>query len=507
MKGSRILTRILLATSIIVTFLFVTVRAAEDKPAALPEKPDPAAQIVQPEKLKPARSAPQTPGPYTGKVVIISVGEEDLMSPARFEFMSRTLKRATSEGAEAVVFDLDTPGGLAWDTTTFIMQDLQKLAPRSVSFVNPRALSAGAMIAIGTDAIYMSKASTIGAATPVSGGGAKMDAAERAKMNSAMMAMARTAAKSKGHNPSVVEAMIDKDMGVKVGGVEVSPKGRIVTLDQEQATKLYDGKPLLAKGIVMDLAELKLREGFKGESITAKAHGFEYFALLITEWASILILIGIAGVYIEMQKPGFGVGGIIAALAFGLFFFGHYVAGSLVGYETVFIFVIGIAFLVVELFVFPGHVIFGLIGLACILGALIYTMAGWDVTVPDGKTFPVHVADYTAPLRQLAFGFVGGLVAIALLMRYFPGVGPFQRLMLQTVVAGEQASIEGNARSQTEVVKAGALGVTRSSMRPYGSVEFDGATFEAVVEGDYIAPDTPVRVRSVNGGRVVVERA
>lgn len=494
----------MIRTLFAVTFAFAVILSAR---AEEPKTPVPALPPLTAPFTKPATEAAHTTGEFTGKVVVITVGEEDLMSPARFEFMSRMLKRATSEGAEAVVFDLDTPGGLAWDTTTFIMQDLQKLGPRSVAFVNPRALSAGAMIAIGTDVIYMSPASTIGAATPISGDGSKFDAAERAKMNSAMMAMARTAAKSKGHNPALVEAMIDKDMGVKIGNVEVSPKGRIVTLDQEQATKLYDGKPLLAKAVVKDLAELKQREGFKGESVIVKPHGFERVALWITEWAGILILIGIAGVYVEMQKPGFGIGATIAGIAFGLFFFGHFVAGSLAGYETVFVFVIGIALIMLEYFVFPGHVIPGLLGLLCICGALIYTMAGWDVTVPEGGTFPVHLSDYSAALRHFVFGFLGALVVIGLLMRFFPVVGPFRRLMLHNAVAGNQTAIEGHAQSHASRIQAGTLGVTRSAMRPYGNVECDGEHFEAVVEGDYLAPGTAVRVRSVKHGHVIVERA
>jgi membrane-bound serine protease (ClpP class) len=147
-------------------------------------------------------------GSYSGKVVVIPVGEDDLISRARFEFMSRTLERCTVEGAEAVIFDLDTPGGLLWDTVELMMTDLQKLKPRSFAYVNPRALSAGAMIAVATDGIYMAPTSSAGAASPVYGGG-EMGDAERAKMNSATMGMARAVAKQKGHNPAVIEAMID----------------------------------------------------------------------------------------------------------------------------------------------------------------------------------------------------------------------------------------------------------------------------------------------------------
>ena len=454
-----------------------------------------------------ASPAPVKQGDYTGRVVVIPVGTEDLTTPARFEFMSRTLKRATEEGAEAVVFDLDTPGGLAWDTTTLMMGDMQKLGPRSIAFVNPRALSAGAMIAMATDVIYMSPASSIGAATPISGGGEKFDDAERAKMNSAMMAMARTSTKAKGHNSAIIEAMIDKDVGLKIGEEEICAKGRILTLDQEQATKVRDGKPLLAKGIIKDLSELRQREGLKGETVIAEPRGFEYVAILITKYAAILLLIGLAGGYLEMQHPGMTLPGVVAAIAFGLFFFGHYVAGSLAGYETVVLFAIGLALIAVEFFVFPGHIIPGAVGLLLVLGALIYTMAGWDVTVPEGGTFPVKISDYTTPLRNLALAFTGAVALIALLMHYFPSSGPFRRLVLQTSVGGAQASIQGVAQSLAAQINIGDTGITKSALRPYGNVDFNGLHMEAMIEGDYIPPQTAVRVVSINAGKVNVERA
>ena len=182
---------------------------------------------------------------YAGKVVIFPVGEEDLIARARFEFMSRTLKRCTAEGAEAVIFDLDTPGGLLWDTVELMMTDLQKLKPRSFAFVNPRALSAGAMIAVATDGIYMAPTSSAGAASPVYGSGEEMGEAERAKMNSATMSMARSVAKQKGHNPAVIEAMIDMGKELKVNGKTIDTKKEILTLDAEQAVQLVDGKPRL----------------------------------------------------------------------------------------------------------------------------------------------------------------------------------------------------------------------------------------------------------------------
>lgn len=446
-------------------------------------------------------------GDYTDKVVVIPIGEEDLMNPARFEFMSRTMTRATEQGAKAVVFNLNTPGGLAWNTSTVVMEDMKKLGCRSIAYVNPRAMSAGALVALATDVIYMSPVSSIGAATPISMGPEEIDEHKRAKLNSGFMAMARSAAKAKGHNPDVVDSMIDKDVGLKVGNTEIVPKGKICTLDQQQATTVYDGKPLLAKAIARDIAEVLKQEGLPNDTVTAEPKGFEMVAIWITQYAAILLLIGIAAGYIEMQHPGFGVPGIISVIAFALFFFGHAVAGSLVGYETVFIFLVGVVLIIVELFIFPGHLIPGLLGLLCVFGALIYTMAGWDIYVPEGKAFPVRFSAYTAALQNLGIAFVGAVAIIILFMRFFPTTGPFKFLVLRTKVAGEQAAIEGEGQREISHVQVGASGVTRSAMRPYGHVDFEGRLLEAMVEGDYLAPGASVRVRAIRGGRIIVERA
>lgn len=441
---------------------------------------------------------------YEGKVVVIRVGEADLMNPAKFEFMSRALKRASEENAEAVLFDMDTPGGMAWNTTTMAMEDLQKMKVKTVTYVNPRALSAGALIALGTDAIYMGPVSTIGAATPVSSMGGELGEAERAKMNSALMAMARSAAKAKGHREEVANSMVDKDVGLKIGDKELVPKGQICSLDQDQATQVIDGKPVLAKAVAKDLEEVKRLEGLRGESVVVEPKGFEMVAIWITQYAAVLLLIGLAAGYLEMQAPGFGLPGIVAAMAFFLFFFGHYVAGSLVGYETLAIFILGVALIMVEFFVFPGVVLPGLVGLVMVVGALVYTMAGWEFTVPEGGVVPVRWDDYAMPLVNMALAFIGAVVVILLTMRFLPDVGPFRHMVLQTAVGGAQASIEGERQRMVSKIEVGSEGVTRTAMRPYGDVEFEGAMMEAMSEGDYLLPGTAVKVKSLNGGKVVV---
>ena len=469
-----------------------------------------------------SESAPQPPAEakkpvitrsqsYQGRVVVIPVGEDDLIIPARFEFMKRTLNLCNEQGAEAVIFDLDTPGGLAWDTISLMMKDLQALKTRSFSYVNTRAISAGAMIAMATDTIYMAPASAIGASTPVSGDGTPLAEAERAKNNSAFMGMARTVVREKGHDVRIIEGMIDMDRGLIINGRVIIPKGEIVTLDSEQATMLVDGKPLLAKGVAKSIDEIKLRESLKGEVITAEPTGFEMIAIWVTRYAAILILIGLAGGYLEMQTPGFGIPGFIAVGAFSLFFFGHYVAGSLAGQETLvvaMIFILGIVLIGVELLAAPGTILPGLIGFVCVMVALVYAMSGWEVAPPAGEApasggFSFNFATYATGFRHFALGVSGAAVLITALALWLPALRPFRAMVLETAAGGtlsDSPLMQAAARA-----KAGDTGLARSALRPYGTIEISGHLVEAAAEGDYIQSGAAVRVREIRGEKIIVE--
>ena len=470
---------------------------AESKPASKVES--------KPAKTEePSSSNSQS---YAGKVVVIPVGQDDLILPARFEFMKRTLTRCNTDGAEAVIFELDTPGGLAWDTISLMMQDLQNLKARSFAFVNTRAISAGAMIAMATDTIYMASASAIGASTPVSHDGAPLAEAERAKNNSAFMGMARTVVREKGHDVRIIEGMIDMDRGLSINGQVIIPKGEIVTLDSEQATMLIDGKPLLAKGIVNSVEEIKLLESLKGEIITAEPTGFEKVAIWVTRYAAILILIGLAGGYLEIQTPGFGLPGFVSVAAFALFFFGHYMAGSLAGQETMVVaavFVVGVFLIGVELLAAPGTVVPGVLGFLCVMVALVYAMSGWEVVPPGGASAGgFNLTAYATGFRNFALGLTGAAVLITSLCLWLPELRPFRFLILQTSVGGtlQDAPLMRDAVH----AKEGDSGIARSALRPYGTIDLDGRLIEAMVEGGYIQSGTWVRVREIRGEKIIVE--
>ena len=471
---------------------------------AVAAKPVPELESKPKQSEVPAFASSQS---YAGKVVVIPVGQDDLILPARFEFMKRTLTRCNNDGAEAVIFELDTPGGLAWDTISLMMQDLQNLKARSFAFVNTRAISAGAMIAMATNTIYMAPASAIGASTPVSGDGTPLAQAERAKNNSAFMGMARTVVREKGHDVRIIEGMIDMDRGLSINGQVIIPKGEIVTLDSAQATMQIDGKPLLAKGIVKSIEEIKQLESLKGEVITAEPTGFEMIAIWVTRYAAILILIGLAGGYLEMQTPGFGLPGFVSIAAFALFFFGHYVAGSLAGQETMVvaaIFVVGIVLIGVELLAAPGTILPGIAGFICVMVALVYAMSGWEVLPPSGASADsFNLAAYATGFRNFALGVTGAAVIITLVCLWLPDLRPFRSLILQTSAGGTL----NDAPAMRDAIRAqvGDSGTARSALRPYGTIDIGGRLIEAMVEGGYVQSGTPVRVREIRGEKIIVE--
>ncbi|MGJ8676979.1 MAG: NfeD family protein [Akkermansiaceae bacterium] len=448
---------------------------------------------------------------FAGKVVIIKVGEKDLMNGHAFKFWRRVLQRVNDEEAKAVVFDLNTPGGLAFDTAELIMVDMQKIKVPSFSFVNQKALSAGAIVASGTDAIYMHPVSAIGAAAVVSGGGAEMSDTMRAKIESAFNAFIRAVAKNKGHNPDVIRAMMIVDEYYDFGEVQVS-EGELLSLDAEQAITQFEGKPLLAKGIVNSIDELLAQEGMaNAEVIEAKLTGMERFAYWVAAYSSILILVGIGGAYLEMKTPGFGLGGGISLLAFAVFFFGNYAAGNMAGYGLMFLFLLGAVLIIVELALLPGMLVPGILGVLLVIGTLFFSMVdsfafddnsvrGWDST--QAWEF------IKRPSLNLAIAVIGSTILMLLMMRFLPQLPLMNSLIIKKELntgdsMADTADISSSSAASTKHLGLRGLAVT--DLRPAGKGEFDGMILDITAANGFISSGKEVVVLSEDGLRVLVE--
>ena len=438
---------------------------------------------------------------YEGKIVRITVDEKDLSIGAAFKFMERTLDRVKDEGAKAVIFDLDTPGGLAFPTKE-LMSKLADLEIPTIAFVNSEASSAGSFIAISTDRIYMTPGSNIGSSAIVSGGGQKIDPVMRAKIESFFGSHVRYIAEKKGHRPEVIEAMMFlSDEERVVGDVVVKP-GKLLNLNSTEATKMMDNGPLLAKAEMETLEELLKAEGWdESDLITAEPSGFERVAWWVASVSGLLIMLGLAGGYFELKTPGFGLGGIVSIVAFSIFFFGNYVAGNMAGYELAAIFALGLILIAVEIFVIPGFGVAGITGLLMVVGALAFSMVDgveWQKYQWGGTGVSELLSAMAGPAMQLVFGIFGSLILLFLMMKFLPKVKFIDDRMLPS-------SLNAGTGMETQD-RAGMTGVATTDLKPSGKVEVDGQILEVMTEGQYITKGDAVRIVSEDGMGIVVKK-
>src|SRR6478752_4796350 len=348
-----------------------------------------------------------------GDVVVVLLHGE--VAPSLLAFLRRAVKTAESNDASAIVFDMNTYGGRL-DTATEIVNALNQIKIPTYTFINTNAGSAGALIAVATQHIYMSSVSAIGAAAPILPTGEDLPATAKEKTISYWSALIRGSATKNGHNPDLAEAFMNKEKEVKIGERVVHPKGAVLTLNAQEATEKINGKPLLAEGIADSIADLAKRAGLKGNVARIEPTGFEQLAFWITALAPLLLLGGILGAYLEFKIPGETWPGVISAICFALFFLGHYFAG-LAGWEVVALFVLGIVLVLVEI-VFFAHstIVFGVVGVLLIFGSLLWAM----IDRYPGQGFCPTAEMLKMPLLNLLLSLVAAAVLIAILARYLP---------------------------------------------------------------------------------------
>ena len=436
---------------------------------------------------------------HKGDVVVVPLHGE--VAPSLLAFLRRAVKTAETDEASALVFDLNTYGGRL-DTATDIMNALNQIKIPTYTFINTNAGSAGALIAIGTQHIYMAPVSAIGAAAPILSTGEDLPATTKEKTISYWSALVRGSAIKNGHNPDLAEAFMNKDKEVKIGDRVVHPKGAILTVNAREATEKINGKPLLAEEIVDSIADLTKKAGLKGEIVRVEPTGFEQFAFWITALAPLLLLGGILGAYLEFKIPGATWPGIISAVCFALFFFGHYLAG-LAGWEVVALFVLGVALVLIEILFFAhSTIVFGVVGVFLMIASLLWTMIDrypQQPFLPTGKMLAI-------PLLNVLTAVVGATIVIALLARYLPRTSFYRRFAL--IDANPSGpSLAGTPRqfATALALAPGMHGTAITILRPSGKARFADHLVDVVTEGEFIAAQTPVTVIQTDGMRVVVK--
>jgi membrane-bound serine protease (ClpP class) len=439
----------------------------------------------------------------TGKVFIMPI-RENIMPPLVY-VVRRGVKEAMEAKADALILDMKTDGGRV-DVTEEIIQIISKFKGTTVTYVNDRAFSAGAFIAVGTQKIYMAPQSVIGAAAPilmVPGGGIadKLPDTMEAKMTSAIRALVRVQAEKNGHNIEVVEAMIDKTKELKIDDEVLNKEGNILTLTDRQAAKEYGDppKPLLSSGTLESLDALLATLGYAAaQRVEIKPTGAETVGIWINTIGPLLLIIGMLGLYIEFKTPGFGLPGIIGIIAFALYFFGGYTAG-ISGAVWAVVFVAGLILLLLELFVFQGSMIAGIGGLVLMLVAIVMGMVDMYPGTPRLPTLP----QLQLPLRNLGIALAGTVAIGLILARFLPKTSLFQKLVSQT--ASGVSSVAAHEAQQE--ARIGQIGAAISQLYPGGKAQFGDQILDVLTQGEMIEKGRPVKIIGHTGPDAVVEEA
>jgi membrane-bound serine protease (ClpP class) len=440
--------------------------------------------------------------PVSKTVCVLTIHED--ISRNTVYLVRRGLRDAEEKKVAALVLDMQTNGGRV-DATEDIIRLLEDAPMKTYTYVNDKAYSAGAYIAAATDKIFMAPGSVIGAATPVmigETGVQELPKSYEEKLTSAMTARIRATAQEKGFNPDVFEAMVDADRGLTIDGKVITPKGKLLTLTNEDAARKYGNplKPLLSSGTVKSVDELLEKVGLKDAStFVVSPYGFEQLARWITAISPLLILVGFLALYIELSHPGMAVPAIVAVICFAIYFLGYFVAGF-AGWEEIALFVFGLALLAVEFFLFPGHFVSAALGTIAVLAALVLAMTG---RLPSDPIVPTW-GEVQIPLAKVFGAMIGAMIGAMLLARWLPKSTLFRRMELSaaTSAADGYTTSLGEARSLL-----GSTGVAETNLRPSGKGRFGDQLVDVVTEGDLIERGKPITIVEVQGSRVVVKSA
>lgn len=403
--------------------------------------------------------------PVSAKVYFIPLhGDVD---PGMVSFLERGLEESLENQAELVIVDVDTYGGLV-DSGISLRDQLVSFPGEVVVYISNRAWSAGTLVALGADRIYMSEASSMGAAET---------RPYDEKYISALRSEFAATAERRDRDPEIAAAMVDAD--IEIEGVIES--GKLLSLTSSQAEELG-----FTEGRFADFDEFLAYLGYTETDLTRiEKTGLESFAGFVTNpYVSVFLLsLGIIALVGEALIPGFGVSGTIGVASLALFFSGYLIQGY-AGMGLIVLFLAGLLLIAIEIFVIPGFGFTGITGIAAIFASLFFI-------------FPDPSLAWAILAAVLVFSTIGTV----LLIRLF-GTSYFWR---RISLSESQTSETGYVSSKNYKELVGKTGRTVSTLRPAGIADFDGQRIDVVSEGGYIDSETNVIVVKVEGRRVIVK--
>lgn len=411
------------------------------------------------------------------KVFLMKIDAE--IDPRTNRYSELALQEAEEIGADLVIIEMDTYGGAvkdADDITTRIL-DFEKPV---IVFINKDAASAGALISIACDSIYMAPGASIGAATVVIGTGQ----AAPDKYQSYMRSTMRSTAEATGRDPKIAEAMVDQEIEID----SVTEAGKVLTFSTTEAIKHN-----FCEAEVKTIEEILKIQGIEEyELIEFKLSASErIIKVFLNPFISgILILVIIGGIYFELQTPGVGFPILASIIAAILYFVPYYLNGLAANWEII-VFFVGIILLILEVFVIPGFGIAGIGGIFLIVGSLILVMLNNDY-------FDFSFVD-AGDITKAAAATLSGMLASVMLM-FFGGVRLTQTKVFKRISLEEtQQTSDGYTSNFNQQSYMGMKGTTYTVLRPSGKIFVNGELKDAYTRGEFIEKDKKVEIIDESG--------
>lgn len=519
------------------------------------------AQAQPPDTQAPPGTAPEAdtttmpPAPVTAAIVPI----EGMINDVTLRSMKMRIDKARGDGAQAIVLRMDTYGGLV-KSALEISNYLKNHDLPIYTWIDPNAISAGALIALATDGIVMAPRSKIGDCAPIQAGpqGAQpMGQTEREKIETVIREEFRDSAQRNGYDPTLCEAMITlgpaiyliqhkedeskqrfvraDDLGQyklkpphesdtdERGGFrlfksapgdwriveKVLDADRLLTLSQSEAVRYG-----FARALVDNETELAEHFNFTPGMVTYEPQWSEQLAAWLTNPAiqGILFLLFLLGAYMELQTPGIGLGGLVAVVCLIIMLGAPYLTGLAEIWELVLI-LVGVALLAVEIFVIPGFGLPGIGGLILIfmgmLLAFVQSEPGNGGILP---TLPGTWAQLRVAVTVLLSTLVVAGVMFYFLTKHYGAIPVLNKLVLHEshqrpaeVAAETQTAPRVETTTGQATVRLGQTGTAVTQLRPSGRVDIDGFIIDALASGEWVKPGRKVVVTQVQDCRIVVE--
>jgi len=418
----------------------------------------------------------------------VFVGEiKQNIDPRTNRYTKLFLEKATEKDVDIIIIELDTYGGAVNDADDIRTMILDYDKPIYV-WINKDAASAGALISIACDSIYMSSGASIGAATVVTPDGA----AAPDKYQSYMRSIMRSTAEAKNRDPKIAEAMVDEKIQVD----SISQEGEVITFSTNEA--IENG---FCEAELNSIEEILKRNNI--ENYTVEKYELSSTENIISLFlnpivSSILILLIIGGLYFELQTPGIGFPIMASIVALILYLTPYYLNGLAENWE-IFLFLIGMIFIIIEIFVIPGFGVAGIFGLALTIGSLMLLMLNNDVF------------DFTFVVSKDILNASGSILIAVLgfgLLLFFGGIKFTESQAFKKVRLEETQDLDKGYISRKYSDKLiGKSGKAMTILRPSGKITISDKIYDATTSGEYIEKNSKIIVLSNEGSTLKVKKS